>query len=323
MRRRILGAAAAGALGVAGLVSLGSPHATATEEQRPVEYNFTKGFLAGFFKAGEAPPGANDWGCKPSAEHPRPVVLIHGTLENMNDNWRGAAPLLANNGYCVFAFNYGADKATSPIQGTAHMKDSAARLGAFVDKVRGATGTAEVDLVGHSQGGGPLPRTYLKDDPSAAGKVGKLVGITPSNHGTTLSGITELGRRLHLLEPVNGFLDKAAPALVEQEIGSDFNKDLDARGDTVPGVDYTVIATKYDEVVSPYTNAFLKAGPGASVRNIRLQDTCAKDYTDHLEAPYDPVTLTHVLNALDPEHPRAVNCQAVLPLTGPTGPVEQ
>lgn len=323
MRRRIFGAAAAGVLGVAGLVSLGSPHATATEEQRPVEYNFTKGFLAGFFKAGEAPPGANDWGCKPSAEHPRPVVLIHGTLENMNDNWRGAAPLLANNGYCVFAFNYGADKATSPIQGTAHMKDSAARLGAFVDKVRGATGTAEVDLVGHSQGGGPLPRTYLKDDPSAAGKVGKLVGITPSNHGTTLSGITELGRQLHLLEPVNGFLDKTAPALVEQEVGSDFNKALDAGGDTVPGVDYTVIATKYDEVVSPYTNAYLKAGPGASVRNIRLQDTCAKDYADHLEAPYDPVTLTHVLNALDPEHPRAVKCQTVLPLTGPTGPVEQ
>ncbi|MGW2343381.1 esterase/lipase family protein [Streptomyces sp. NPDC001661] len=323
MRRRIFGAAAAGVLGVAGLVSLGSPHATATEEQRPVEYNFTKGFLAGFFKAGEAPPGANDWGCKPSAEHPRPVVLIHGTLENMNDNWRGAAPLLANNGYCVFAFNYGADKATSPIQGTAHMKDSAARLGAFVDKVRGATGTAEVDLVGHSQGGGPLPRTYLKDDPSAAGKVGKLVGITPSNHGTTLSGITELGRQLHLLEPVNGFLDKTAPALVEQEVGSDFNKALDAGGDTVPGVDYTVIATKYDEVVSPYTNAYLRAGPGASVRNIRLQDTCAKDYADHLEAPYDPVTLTHVLNALDPEHPRAVKCQTVLPLTGPTGPVEQ
>ncbi|MFI7344077.1 lipase family alpha/beta hydrolase [Streptomyces sp. NPDC050085] len=322
MRHRIVGAIAAGAIGITGLVAVGAPNAGATETQRPVEYNFTAGFLKGFFKAGEAPPGANDWNCRPSAEHPHPVVLIHGTLENMNDNWRGAAPLLANNGYCVFAFNYGADSETAPVQGTARIEDGAAKLGTFVDKVRGATGAAEVDLVGHSQGGGPMPRAYLKNDPSAAGKVDKLIGITPSNHGTTLDGITELGRALYLLQPANALLDKTAPALVEQEIGSDFNKALDAGGDTVPGVDYTVIATKYDEVVTPYSNGFLTAGPGATVKNILLQDSCAKDFADHLEAPYDPITLTHVLNALDPAHPRPVKCQTVLPLTGPTAPVQ-
>ncbi|MEK8173949.1 hypothetical protein NKH77_48460 [Streptomyces sp. M19] len=166
---------------------------------------------------------------------------------------------------------------------------------------------------GHSQGGGPLPRYYLKHTPDAGDKVGKLIGITPSNHGTTLDGLTELGSTLHVLEPINGFLDKTAPALVEQEIGSDFNKALDEGGDTVPGVDYTVIASQYDEVVTPYTNGYLTAGPGATVRNIHVQDSCAKDYTDHLEAPYDPITLTHVLNALDPAHPREVTCQTVLP----------
>ncbi|MYW63221.1 alpha/beta fold hydrolase [Streptomyces sp. SID8379] len=322
MRRKIFGAVAAGALGISGLVALGAPNAAATQDAQPVEYSFTSGFLKGFFKAGEAPPGANDWGCRPSAEHPQPVVLVHGTLENMNDNWRGAAPLLANNGYCVFAFNYGADDESSAVQGTGAMKTSAAKLGTFVDKVRAATGAAEVDLVGHSQGGGPMPRHYLKNDPSAAGKVAKLIGITPSNHGTTLSGITELGRALHILEPANDLLTKTSPALVEQEIGSDFNKELDAGGDTVPGVDYTVIASKYDEVVTPYTNSYLTAGPGATVKNIRVQDACAKDLTDHLEAAYDPISLTYVLNALDPAHPRPVTCQTVLPLTGPTGPVK-
>ncbi|MBO1334553.1 triacylglycerol lipase [Streptomyces sp. VRA16 Mangrove soil] len=319
MRRKIFGALAASTLGISGLVALGAPNATATESERPVEHNFTSGFLNGFFKADQAPPGANDWSCRPSAEHPRPVVLIHGTLENMNDNWRGAAPLLANNGYCVYAFGYGADSASNPVQGTGAMADSAAQLGTFVDKVRAATGAAEVDLVGHSQGGGPLPRSYLKNDPGAAGKVDKLIGITPSNHGTTLSGITQLGAALHVLEPANDLLTKIGPALVEQEIGSDFNQRLDAGGDTVPGVDYTVIATKYDEVVTPYTNSFLTAGPGATVTNIRVQDACAKDLTDHLEAAYDPIVLTYVLNALDPAHPRPVPCRTVLPLTGPVG----
>ncbi|WP_353946286.1 alpha/beta fold hydrolase [Streptomyces sp. HUAS MG91] len=321
MRHTIFGAVAASALGISGLLAFGAPNASAADGARPVEYNFTSGFLKGFLQAGQAPDGANDWACRPSAEHPQPVVLIHGTLENMNDNWRGAAPLLANNGYCVFAFNYGTDSDTGAVQGTGPMKDSAAKLGTFVDKVRAATGAAEVDLVGHSQGGGPMPRYYLKNDPGAAGKVGKLIGITPSNHGTTLSGITQLGSALHLLEPANDLLTKTSPALVEQEVGSDFNKQLDAGGDTVPGVDYTVIASKYDEVVTPYTNSYLTAVPGATVRNIRVQDGCALDLTDHLEAAYDPIALTYVLNALDPAHPRPVKCRTVLPLTGPVGPV--
>ena len=35
----------------------------------------------------------------------------------------------------------------------------------------------------------------------------------------------------------------------------------------------------------------------------------------------DPVALADVLNALDPAHPVRVPCLAVLPITGPVGPV--
>ncbi len=81
---------------------------------------------------GTPPPGANNFSCKPSAAHPYPVVLVHGTLANMNDNWQAASPILANHGYCVFAFNYGGSSPASDIQGTGDIAASAQQLAAFV-----------------------------------------------------------------------------------------------------------------------------------------------------------------------------------------------
>ncbi|GLW73977.1 lipase [Kitasatospora phosalacinea] len=312
MRRNGVRTAVLAALAVTGLLAAGAEPAAAAGT-RPVETHFSVGFVKGFFFPGSSPDGANDWSCRPSAAHPDPVVLVHGTLENQNDNWGGAAPLLANQGYCVYSFNYGGPSAGSPVQGTGPIADGARTLAAFVDRVLAATGAAKADLVGHSQGG-MLPRYYLKHLGGAA-KVGRLVALAPSNYGTTLDGITELGRQLRILEPANDLLGGPCPACVEQEIGSPFLTELNAGGATVPGVEYTVIATRYDEVVTPYTNSFLPAGP--HVTNILVQDQCPLDATDHLEIGYDPVALTDVLNALDPAHPRAVPCQVVLPVTGP------
>lgn len=51
--------------------------------------------------------GWNDYNCKPSAAHPRPVVLVHGTFANSVDNWLVLAPYLVNRGYCVFSSTTG------------------------------------------------------------------------------------------------------------------------------------------------------------------------------------------------------------------------
>jgi len=102
-----------------------------------------------------SPPGANDWSCKPSAEHPYPVILVPGTFESMDKNWSTLSPYLKSAGYCVFALNYGE---TNGVYATAPVADSAQQLAPFVDKVRSATGSKQVDLVGHSQGG-KMPAT--------------------------------------------------------------------------------------------------------------------------------------------------------------------
>ncbi|MEU0734167.1 esterase/lipase family protein, partial [Streptomyces lavendulocolor] len=51
--------------------------------------------------------GWNDYTCRPSSAHPRPVVLVHGTFGNSVDNWLALAPYLVRRGYCVFSLDYG------------------------------------------------------------------------------------------------------------------------------------------------------------------------------------------------------------------------
>ncbi|NEV91678.1 alpha/beta fold hydrolase [Streptomyces tendae] len=248
--------------------------------------------------------GWNDYTCKPSAAHPRPVVLVHGTFGNSVDNWLGLAPYLKNRGYCVFSLDYGQLPGVPLFNGLGPVEKSAEQLAAHVDKVLAATGASETDLVGHSQGG-MMPRYYLKFLGGAA-EVNALVGIAPSNHGTTLSGLTNL---LPYFPGVEDLLNEHTPALADQVVGSDLLTKLNAGGDTVPGVRYTVLATKYDEVVTPYRSQFLD-GPG--VRNVVLQDLCPLDLSEHLAIGlFDRIAFHEVANALDPAHATPTTCASV------------
>jgi triacylglycerol esterase/lipase EstA (alpha/beta hydrolase family) len=257
-----------------------------------------------------SPPGANDWSCRPSAAHPRPVVLVHGTFADMSDSWQALSPLLKNNGYCVFALNYGsyAGSGAIGVYGVGDIAASAQELSTFVDKVLNATGAAEVDMVGHSQGG-MMPRYYLKNLGGAA-KVHTLVGLSPSNHGTTLDGLFTLAG---FFPGAGEFTGALCPACEQQAAGSAFITALNAGGETVPGVEYTVIQTRFDQVVTPYTSAFLS---GSGVSNVLLQNQCILDLGDHLSMPYDHIADADVLSALDPAHPRHPLCTPIAPVNG-------
>lgn len=249
--------------------------------------------------------GWNDYSCKPSAAHPRPVVLVHGTFANSTDNWLGLGPYLVDRGYCVFALDYGQLPGVPLLYGLGPVDQSAAQLATFVDKVLAATGAAKADLVGHSQGG-MMPRYYLKFLGGAA-KVNALVGIAPSNHGTDLDGLTNL---LPYFPGAADLLSTKTPALADQIVGSALLTKLNAGGDTVPGVHYTVIATKYDEVVTPYQSQYLT---GSDVRNVLLQNLCAVDFSEHaLIGLTDRIAFHEVANSLDPAHATPTTCASAL-----------
>lgn len=232
-----------------------------------------------------SPPGANDWSCRPAKRHPYPVVLVPGTFESMAKNWSTLSPYLAARGWCVFALDYGV---TNGVPATGPVKESAVELKRFVRKVRRATGAARVDLVGHSQGG-MMPRYYMHFL-GGADKVHHLVGIAPSSHGTTSP----------LVPPPTFPFTAVCQACLDQQAGSPFMAELNAPGDTVRGPFYTVIATKYDEVVTPYTSQAL-AGPPRRVTNVVIQDLCPLDPIEHDQAPNDPVVHRLVRAALADE----------------------
>lgn len=158
--------------------------------------------------------GWNDFSCKPSAAHPRPVVLVHGTFGNSVDNWLVLAPYLVNRGYCVFSLDYGQLPNVPFFHGLGPIAKSAEQLDAYVDRVLAATGAPEADLVGHSQGG-MMPRWYLKFL-GGAEKVNALVGIAPDNHGTTLLGLTKL---LPYFPGAEDLISSTTPGLADQIAG--------------------------------------------------------------------------------------------------------
>src|SRR6478735_10987548 len=60
------------------------------------------------------PTGANDWSCVPTAEHPTPVVIVHGTFGDRKSLLDDLSSAMVGEGYCVFSLDYG-DRGTQDI----------------------------------------------------------------------------------------------------------------------------------------------------------------------------------------------------------------
>ncbi|MFJ9365090.1 esterase/lipase family protein [Nocardia sp. NPDC101769] len=139
-----------------------APHSTIPTGNGPETTDAVTAFTFSLANENTAPAGANDWNCKPSAAHPDPVVLLHGSWMNAFDGFAHLSPTIKEAGFCVYALDFGQEGllqqgglgALLPgVNGIAPMEESAKEISTFVDKVLTSTGAPKVDIVGHSQGG--------------------------------------------------------------------------------------------------------------------------------------------------------------------------
>lgn len=150
----------------------------------------------------------------------------------------------------------------------------------------------QVDVLGYSQGG-MVPRWALRWWPDVRPLVGDLVGLAPSNHGTVLADGT--------------CQDSCDPAHWQQASQARFIEALNSHTETFAGIDYTVIYTRFDEIVVPNLDesgsSSLRTGDGTIV-NVALQDVCPANTADHLAiGSYDAVAHALAVDALTNDGP--------------------
>lgn len=254
----------------------------------------------------DATHSLNNFRCVPSPRHPNPVVLLHGSEGSIRD-WSSLAPQLAQRGYCVFALDYGSiDRLFKQVNGMSTVDVSAHEVKNFIGAVRRATGAAEVDLVAHSEGG--LIALYLAKLLHGAPELHRIVALAPPTHGTDMSGLVQILRSTVVLPPVLSAVGSVTCPSCEQLLrGSKVIARLTKGPIAMPGVDYTVVATRDDHNVTPTDTAFIRE-PG--VRNMYVQDVCPEHHVLHADLPRDLVVEQLVRHALDPANTPQARCVA-------------
>jgi triacylglycerol esterase/lipase EstA (alpha/beta hydrolase family) len=174
--------------------------------------------------------------------------------------------------------------------GFADIRKSAQELDSFVNQVLQQTRQNKVDIIGHSQGG-MMPHLFIRDL-GGASKVNKFIALAPSNNGT--AGLGSFTTRLGLQTQ---FLNSFCEACTQQQFDSPFMQELRTRPLTVPSVNYTVLYTKFDKIVTPPEQQMLPAAP--NVHNILLQDLCPGRPVGHVYLSFDESSLTIVRNILN------------------------
>lgn len=249
----------------------------------------------------------NDFSCKSSRN---PVVLLHGLgatyYEDINflDLW------LQSKGFCTFTLTYGDYDGFPLVGGLKPVNESSHEIAAFIREVRSKTGSSKIDLVGHSEGAFQALYTTKFGDVSSI--VDNIVAIAPPTHGTDFAGLYELTMKLGVGDDVGKLLST---------LGCRACSDLTTGGTAIarlndgtpivqPGTTVTVLASEYDELVTPTATSFIQE---KGVNNIYVQDYCPFDPVGHIGEAYDLNVWNLVLNSLEKQVGRKFFCLAASP----------
>jgi triacylglycerol lipase len=122
-----------------------------------------------------------------------PVLFVHGIYCN-GAIWHDLAQRLQRRGFSSYLVSL------EPLLGD--IECYAAQLELEIDRVRGATGAAQVAIIAHSMGG-LVARAYLRR--CGAQKVAKLITLACPHHGSALARLA-IGANGHQLRPGNPWL---------------------------------------------------------------------------------------------------------------------
>jgi triacylglycerol lipase len=212
-----------------------------------------------------------------------PVLLIHGTTSNarVNFSWNWDRAFDSQRrARCDVDLP---DSGNSDIQ-------TAAEYVVYGIRTLSAAAGSRIDLLGHSQGG-MIGRWALKYWPDTRDLVDDYVSLAASNHGTVVFAVQ------------CATTPTCTAANWQQRTGSDFLSALNRGPQTWPGISYTQIYTRTDEVVVPNldANGSSSLPPDGDVRNIAVQQLCPTETVEHFGMAYDNAAWLLGMDALS--HP--------------------
>ncbi|MFB8003275.1 esterase/lipase family protein [Nocardia sp. NPDC056000] len=172
--------------------------------------------------------------CTPDSAHPRPVVVLpggDGTTAETTTQWNTLLSTVRAAGHCAFLFQGGVINGS---RWTGDIPSAAQQVADFVTKVRQTTGADQVDIIAHSAG--TIVANYFLKVLDGAPVVAHAVFLTPD--------------KANLVQML-----PSSP--VYQAV---FNGPI-----TQPGVRYSVLSTRNDELATPATVCTNLTEPGVNM----------------------------------------------------------
>ncbi|KAJ5919830.1 hypothetical protein N7454_009665 [Penicillium verhagenii] len=262
---------------------------------------FTSGLLAA---SAAYASDINDFSCESTSP---PVVFLHGLGATYYEDLNFMQYWFQAQGHCTYAKTYGAYEGFPFLGGLKAISESAPEIAAYIKEVVEKTGHSKVNLVGHSEGA--FQSLYVPKFEGVSDLVDKIVAIAPPTHATNFANLYDLAY-------IAGNASRAVIGDVLDTLGCAACNDLGPDGaaierlnDGTPilqsGNTMTIIASKYDELVTPTTTAFVHED---GVNNIWVQTTCPLDPVGHIGEAYDWNVWNLVKNALEDTPNREFVC---------------